>query len=338
MSHFQRLSAAGASALSIWKLEGTLMEQQALFGARLPQLARPLRLDRESLPFDEALLWAREDGALECHLHGGFGVASAFRGWLTERGWKEQEEDLSSLCRATSPLAARVALAQEDGRFEKACARLASTQGEARAIEAQGLTAWLSWSEALEVPPRLVLAGAPDVGKSSLFNLWHRASLATTASGAGTTRDPVAARLGLGTGWDRFHIDLVDSAGLGSPQNALDAAAMDMTHQAIASAWAVLWVLDAETAPEDAVLEALAKRRPQDLILLNRTDRPGGWNPKKFDLQPDLFGHVGEGEPWIRRLEARLLKNFGPVPPADAIVPQGAAQRQRLEALLQSTD
>ncbi|MGB0952446.1 MAG: GTPase [Planctomycetota bacterium] len=338
MSTFRRLSGAGASALSIWELSGSLEQQQALFGDRLPQASRPLRLDRKSLPFDEALLWAREDGALECHLHGGFGVAAAFRAWLEERGWQEREQGLSPLCRATSPLAARVALAQEDGRGERALDQAESLHGAERAAACAALQDGLVWAERLHLPPRLVLAGAADVGKSSLFNLWHQASLATTASGAGTTRDPVAARLGLGKGWDRFHVDLIDSAGLGEPKDALDAAAMDMTRQAIAEAWCVLWVLDAATPPESAVLEALGKRRPQDLLLLNRTDRRRTWSPKEFGLKPDLRGFLGEGKLWIRRIEAKLLKRFGPVPSADAVVLQKGAQRRRLEALLQSTD
>lgn len=334
MKFFRRLTAAGSSALSIWELDGGLEERRVLFGAQLPSADVPLRLDRHSLPFDEALLWAREDGKLECHLHGGFGVAAAFRDWLGSHGWEEMAAEENSVMRATSPLAARVALAQEDGRWEQAilaCTALASAERR-KALDALGR--WRDWASILETPPRVVLAGAPDVGKSSLFNLWHRASLATTASGAGTTRDPVAARLALGSGWDRFHVDLVDSAGIGPARDALDAAAMEMSRGAIEGAWRVLWVLDQAKPPSEEIAELLAKRRRQDLLLLHRTDLEATWNPADWGLIPDISGHLGEGEAWIRRIEAALLDGLGAPPPADAVVPMGPMRRRHLEALL----
>lgn len=336
MMRFRRLSAAGASALSIWELHAEAGELQALFGESLPSQGAPLRLDRNSLPFDEALLWVRQEDRLECHLHGGFGVAAAFRDWLLERGWQEDEGDVPQVSRATSPLAARAALALEEGRWQAEMERIAGLEESARRQAIAELMALRPWARLLERPARLVLAGAPDVGKSTLFNLWHRASLATTASGAGTTRDPVIARIGLGEGWDRFHVELVDSAGLGPAQGALDAAAMAMTRTEIASAWRVVWVLDAATPPAEEVLDAVRAREPEDLVLLHRLDLGRGWEPECHGIAVDLEGHRDLGGAWIEAIERALLARLGPVPEVGALIPMGGDRRRQLEDLQRS--
>lgn len=347
MKRFRRLSAPGASALSIWELEGAVSALRELFAGGLPDESRPLRLDRESLPFDEALLWSREGGAeadlrLECHLHGGHGVAAAFRAWLSQAGWQEihaaptaEEERLRN---ATSPLAAKVALRHLEGGFRKEMQRVAALPSEARAKALAAMRGWSAWGEVLGATPMVLLAGPPNSGKSTLLNLWQEAELVTAHPGAGTTRDAVSTRLHLGQGDARFLVHLVDSAGLGRTGESLEREAMDWTRELLPRAWRVLWVLDHAHPPEPEVLERVMARREQDLVLLNRIDLPAGWKPQAHGLSPDLHGHQGEGPAWPQRIEARLLEDLGPVPDAEAWVPLEEGQRRALAQLQQDRD
>ena len=84
----------------------------------------------------------------------------------------------------------------------EACARLATAAGALRGSEAAARSA---------PRPRVVLAGAPNAGKSSLFNALVGRARVVASPERGTTRDAVVAGLALGGG---LEVDLVDLAGL----------------------------------------------------------------------------------------------------------------------------
>ncbi|MHC4824649.1 MAG: GTPase [Planctomycetota bacterium] len=349
MTAFRRLSAPGSSALSIWELRANREELEKVFPNSLPTMGTPLRLDRRSLPFDEALLWARGDPTasddlqvLECHLHGGHGVASAFRHWLQGFGWEELTESAAGsedlLLHANSPLAARVAMPMQGGGFRRALEGIQALAPAARKQALQEIVRWDSWAEVLSTPPILLLAGPPNSGKSSLFNLWNQAELVTIHEGAGTTRDPVQARILIGEGEDQAMFRLVDSAGIGDGQEHLDRQAMDLTLSQLARAWQVLWVLDAAFPPSPTLLGLLQRRNARDHVLLHRSDLSSGWSPEQEGIQPDLVGHVQEGRAWIQRIETAILSSLGSPPPPGALVALEEGQRREVEKLLRDLD
>jgi tRNA modification GTPase len=107
---------------------------------------------------------------------------------------------------------------------------------------------------------KVVLAGPPNAGKSSLFNalLGRRRALVSTV--AGTTRDYLTASVS----WGRVKVDLVDTAGLrreGSDE--LEAMGIDLALGQIADADLVLWLRDLTLPdggpPPDAATEAFAR-------------------------------------------------------------------------------
>jgi tRNA modification GTPase len=104
---------------------------------------------------------------------------------------------------------------------------------------------------------RLVLAGWPNVGKSSLFNRLLAADRAIVAPRPGTTRDELRAALHIG----EFEFVLSDTAGLQDARDELAGKARRMALLALARADLVLLVLDA-TAPSyertDALLALVA--------------------------------------------------------------------------------
>jgi tRNA modification GTPase len=117
---------------------------------------------------------------------------------------------------------------------------------------------------------RAVLIGAPNAGKSSLFNRLAGAR-ALVSPHAGTTRDPLHAELGDG----RFTVELVDTAGLELGRGAVGRAAQERGRDVRASAALGVWVVDATVAER----ESLARERaefaavPEVLLAWNKIDR-----------------------------------------------------------------
>jgi tRNA modification GTPase len=101
----------------------------------------------------------------------------------------------------------------------------------------------------LSQPWRVVLAGPPNVGKSSLINaiLGYRRSI--TFDQPGTTRDVVHAQTVIG-GWP---VRLSDTAGLRGTANCqIERAGIELAGNELAEADLVLWVRDATGMSDDA--------------------------------------------------------------------------------------
>ena len=86
-------------------------------------------------------------------------------------------------------------------------------------------------------PFRVVIAGPPNAGKSSLFNVLVGQSRALVSDVAGTTRDWLEATLTI----DDVKVQLVDTAGLGEADNAIDRQAQQSGGAQTKQADLVLW-------------------------------------------------------------------------------------------------
>jgi tRNA modification GTPase len=84
---------------------------------------------------------------------------------------------------------------------------------------------------------RVVLAGAPNAGKSSLFNALLGRDAALVSAVAGTTRDYLEADLVV----EEMTIRLIDTAGLAAPATTIDAAAQTLGRDRLADADLILW-------------------------------------------------------------------------------------------------
>lgn len=87
---------------------------------------------------------------------------------------------------------------------------------------------------------RVVLAGPPNAGKSSLFNSLLGRPAALVGEQPGTTRDYLEADLKLGD----IVVHLVDTAGLGVATGAIDAEAQSLGRTQAGQAELVLWCLE----------------------------------------------------------------------------------------------
>jgi len=116
----------------------------------------------------------------------------------------------------------------------------------------------------------IVLAGRPNVGKSSLMNALLNQERAIVTSIPGTTRDVLTERISIGG----VMAELSDTAGRRDTQDPIERIGVDRARRAAEGADVVLIVLDAagEMDPSDAELVKHADERA--IICLNKSDLP----------------------------------------------------------------
>jgi tRNA modification GTPase len=121
--------------------------------------------------------------------------------------------------------------------------------------------------------PTVVLCGAPNVGKSSLFNALVESAEAIVADVAGTTRDYLTAQLHL----NGLRCLLVDTAGVDAelPRNQLDQAAQHATGRQRSAADIELFCVDATRVADDWERAQLATVSPTSrrIVVLTKSDR-----------------------------------------------------------------
>ena len=105
-------------------------------------------------------------------------------------------------------------------------------------------------AERLRDGVRIVVAGPPNAGKSTLINVLAAREVALTSTIAGTTRDLLEASVIL----DGLPCILIDSAGLREGADPIERAGIARAHDAIAGADLCLWLGEPAYAPEGALL------------------------------------------------------------------------------------
>lgn len=159
---------------------------------------------------------------------------------------------------------------------------------------------------------RVVLAGPPNAGKSTLLNALAGREAAIVTSIAGTTRDLIEVPVALGG----MPFLLTDTAGLHEGTgDAVEAIGIERANQAIAAADILLWLGNPVEAPAGAVrIGAQADRETHE--------------PAAFDLL--LSARTGEG---MEALVALLLERAAGLLPGEGEAALSARQRRALDAL-----
>lgn len=118
---------------------------------------------------------------------------------------------------------------------------------------------------------QVVLAGRPNVGKSSLLNQLLQTERALVTEIPGTTRDVIAESLNI----NGVPLCLMDTAGLRQAQDAVEELGVARAWQHLAQADLILYLLDASQPRQaDDLLQLEALPQQKVLLVLNKCDLP----------------------------------------------------------------
>lgn len=160
----------------------------------------------------------------------------------------------------------------------------------------------------------VVIAGATNVGKSSLFNALVGADRAIVTPVPGTTRDLISERLLL----EGRLVRLVDSAGLREAPDPVEQEGIRRAESAMGSADLVLLAMDG-SRPIDPVTRARwdARKQGSTVAVVTKCDLPAAWTPAEQGIADAILvsSLTGHG---IHGLAAALSERLGAMMDAGA--------------------
>jgi tRNA modification GTPase len=152
---------------------------------------------------------------------------------------------------------------------------------------------------------RVVLVGAPNAGKSSLFNAMAGAAQALVSAEPHTTRDYLVAELDL----DGLKCRLVDTAGVEPPEDAasidLEQAAQQMTSRQARGSQLRLLCIDAGRPMNEWERSQFAGRNERQLVVLTKIDAPRQSDAPRYDVATSSVS--GAGLDMLRETLRRVL-------------------------------
>lgn len=280
---------------------------------------------------------------LETLLHAGARLAEP--GEFTKRAFLNgrldllQAEAVAEIIRARTDASLRVALRQLDGRLsqpinmfrdriidllalvevgldftEEDIPAISNTHLLALTLEIQGdLARFIEKTQRWRVlhdGARVAIIGRPNVGKSSLLNAlmgWDRAIVDATP---GTTRDTISETLEI----EGIPITFVDTAGLRTPIDTVEARGIERTEREIATADCFLWVLDGAEPLQTEDLDIVPRISSQPVIpIINKIDLPARIEHNRLSscmTHPCVRISIKTGEGLVD-LRTAIIQQFG---------------------------
>jgi tRNA modification GTPase len=247
-------------------------------------------------PAEDVIACRRGENQLEVHCHGGAAAVRRIVDDLTTVGaievdwsvWLARNESTvvqaaarEALANAVTLRVASILLDQYHGALEKniqsivglldrsvSCPSDRSKEIESRAVTSiSQLLARAPLGLHLTQPWRVVIAGPPNVGKSSLINALLGFQRAIVFDLPGTTRDIVTAVTAL----DGWPVELSDTAGLRLSDDPLESAGIERATAQATAADCLLLVFDA-SQPWSAANQELVERWPGAIVVHNKSD------------------------------------------------------------------
>ncbi len=151
----------------------------------------------------------------------------------------------------------------------------------------------------------VVLAGRPNVGKSSLLNALAGAEVAIVTPVAGTTRDRVAQAIQV----DGVPLNVIDTAGLRDTDDEVERIGIARTWDEVARADVILHLLDAADPEHTGMDQRIAEHLPRGVPLVrvfNKVDLAGGEARAEGREAVWLSAKTGAGIDGLRRVLLEL--------------------------------
>ncbi len=291
-----------------------------------------------------------------------YGLRLAGPGEFTQRAFLNDKIDLAQaeavadLIDASSEAAARAAASSLSGEFSRRVTRLAEAILQLRMlVEAtldfpeeeieflekyqarSRLDILLSDLDAIIVQSRqgmvlreglhVVLAGEPNVGKSSLLNALAGQDLAIVTEIAGTTRDKVTQVIHL----QGVPVTIIDTAGLRETTDLIESIGIERTWDEISRADVVLHLVDATqpVSPLDIEIDLVRSRNSIVLTVMNKNDLLIDASSVS-DESMSISARTGAG---LDQLKSKLLEIAGWNPGQES---PWLARQRHIDALEQS--
>jgi tRNA modification GTPase len=195
-----------------------------------------------------------------------------------------------ALAEASTVRTAAILLDQYHGAFSKVVRNILDhlhhSQFQQATDQLQELARWIPLGRHLTRPWRVAIAGAPNVGKSSLLNRLAGFQRCVVSPLPGTTRDVVTARLAV----DGWPMEFVDTAGVRDQAEALEQQGIELALAAATEADLCLWLLDASAPPVMPPREVPGLR-----LVINKIDLPPAWNLDQFPQALRISAETGIG-------------------------------------------
>lgn len=275
-----------------------------------------------------------------------------------------QAEAVSALIGARSDQAARVALAQLDGRLSQLLYGFTGELREllllleahidfpdddlggldlgllsARAASVQtsmaALTATFDTGRVLREGVNVLILGRPNVGKSSLLNALLGEARAIVTEVPGTTRDTVEEQLVLGG----FPLRLVDTAGVRDTSDPVELEGVRRAQDKVKTADLVLLVVDTSRQLTEEDRMAMALSPPERTVLVcNKSDLPRlcpDTDLQGFPLRVPVSARLGSG---LDALQAAVVEHFRGSAASDVAEGVVLTERRHREALVEALD
>ena len=286
---------------------------------------------------EEIVLVCRTYAIVEIHCHGGDAAAAQILGDLEgcgcrRVGWAQWVEfqggnhttvaALETLGAARSERTAAILLDQLTGALAGEVNRCIQLLDNEQVDEVNASICELleraSLGLHLSEPWRVVIAGAPNVGKSSLLNRIVGYDRSIVVDLPGTTRDVVATS----TVIDGWPVLLADTAGLRTSNDEIEIQGVRLAEQQLSNADLVVLVFDASQSWSDEDSRH-AERLPEAIFVHNKADLlPADALPQTSGLM--LSATTGDG---VAQLIQNISHRLVPTPPRPGIaIPCEAAQ------------
>lgn len=157
-----------------------------------------------------------------------------------------------------------------------------------------------------------VIAGKPNVGKSTLMNLLLGYDRSIVTEVAGTTRDVIEEKARLG----ELIFRLSDTAGIHNTEDRVERIGVEIAEKRLAECMFVIAVFDTSLKPDEddiALLERIKSLEKKTLIVLNKSDLENAAGEELFrEYSPNIV-YISAKDPEDRqKIQAAAEKLFSP--------------------------